>query len=609
MSATIMALECALRMQLEHKHFVTKVQSPDGKLVNILKVSTMYESIAGKEDNFPADTRTVLETITRYKEHLSLERVHHFVLPRCWELTQLAVQCGREFKSEISCAVSKGTETVFIHFHYPLLAQIDHEFDVIEALLFDPHRRTHHDFNASYFLKFEDTDSLESYLNAIWPKMDMGPNPNLHGNEMALNRVKVEVIALNPNLRTRPRIMVQELKRDFAALAAKMEAVRQRGDIGDIGNDEDDDMDIEMVDHQNNAHFGYQRERVNAMPMHRDYRQQSGSPDRDQNRNQNRNDRDQRVQIQPLQTAQSLDMKRNQNAVPFDRSNHSRSRSAAAMSPDPVVGPQAVGPQAVRPQAIAPQIANQNGDQEQIQILQATVQSLQEMVNTLRSDKERALSQCDAMRSTLDQRANGHSQNADANAEILKLRRNRSYLIEQLQQRNDEMDRLRTQFEQMKTAKNEEIELRDTQIASLQQQVDDLQARQLANGNGNRLGVNQPNPRRLDRGGSSRSAFGFGLEEAEKRRIIEKQKALEHTIGLESVMSAINENGERFVQCPTPNCQNGAIVPDHVLKFECNECGQKWCPKCKRSYHHNETCKEYADRKALEEQMNDAQLR
>merc|ERR1712233_266145 len=80
-------------------------------------------------------------------------------------------------------------------------------------------------------------------------------------------------------------------------------------------------------------------------------------------------------------------------------------------------------------------------------------------------------------------------------------------------------------------------------------------------------------------------------------------------IGLESVMSAINENGERFVQCPTPNCQNGAIVPDHVLKFECNECGQKWCPKCKRSYHHNETCKEYADRKALEEQMNDAQLR
>ena len=94
-SSAIMALECALALQLEHKHFVTAPKTNDRKLTTILKVAAMYKSTV------PPDTASVMVEVGRYRDHLFIERSHHFVLPQWSELTVFAVECGRLFQSNV----------------------------------------------------------------------------------------------------------------------------------------------------------------------------------------------------------------------------------------------------------------------------------------------------------------------------------------------------------------------------------------------------------------------------------------------------------------------------------------------------------------------------
>ena len=428
-----MALECALALQLEHKHFVTAPKTNDRKLTTILKVAAMYKSTV------PPDTASVMVEVGRYRDHLLIERHHQFVLPKWTELTLFAVECGRAFQSEISCVVSKGTECIFVHFHFPLLAQMDHEFDVVEPLLFDAVPRPKGGLDGAHFLKFEDADSLESHLSSIWPK----------GTEV--DTVSVEAMSLNPNLRTRPKIVRQEMQRDFDALAVRMQSVGPSPKQQHFASSA-------MSKAESN---GNGQNAVNAVMA-----MEEEAAVRGQGQGQQ-----QHIELRPDPNLKPFGYPRLEPMAPnmnMDRNHAQPARSA-------------LNPNAVPFDATTERV-NPDGDRERVLILEATVKSLEDTVNELKSER-------DALRMKMDQNGNGQNENA----EILKLTENRNYLIKQLQQRNDELTALRadferqrqewmaeerkafsTQFQQMVRSKDSEIEIGKAQVASLQQQVEEL---------------------------------------------------------------------------------------------------------------------------------------
>eukprot|EP01084_Bolivina_argentea_P216625 367976_1 len=209
-----MALECAMQLQLEHKNYVNKIQGDKDKIKQILRIASMYKS------DIHTDVEDIMENISRYKNNLCKERFHQILVPNWSELSSFIKIIGKEFRSEVSCVVTKPPETVFIHFYFPLLGTNEGELGIIQPLIFDSHTRTERDLHGAHMLRFEDIDSFEKYLTLLWPKVGIGNSPSLRENEV--NTANIYVITLNPQLRDKPKLNMKQLQRAFNALAVKV---------------------------------------------------------------------------------------------------------------------------------------------------------------------------------------------------------------------------------------------------------------------------------------------------------------------------------------------------------------------------------------------------
>ena len=91
-SCTIMALECALRLQLEHKNYVSSIIPDQQKIKEILRIASMYKS------DVHTDVDDIMTSVTRYKMNLTRERFHQMLVPNWKELSKFVVSVGKEFK-------------------------------------------------------------------------------------------------------------------------------------------------------------------------------------------------------------------------------------------------------------------------------------------------------------------------------------------------------------------------------------------------------------------------------------------------------------------------------------------------------------------------------
>jgi hypothetical protein len=88
-----------------------------------------------------------------------------------------------------------------------------------------------------------------------------------------------------------------------------------------------------------------------------------------------------------------------------------------------------------------------------------------------------------------------------------------------------------------------------------------------------------------------------------KKHMTDEEFARYERLKLRATLNAIPD----FRWCIAPNCDNGQIhdVEGGTI-FTCNSCKYKSCTTCEREFHDGETCEQYTERMAAQDDLNKA---
>eukprot|EP01083_Nonionella_stella_P220000 787543_1 len=584
-SCTIMALECAMLFQLEHKNYINTIVPDKRKIAQILKVASMYKS------DKHTDVLDIMPNISRYTNHLKREREHQILVPNWNDLSKFLIQTGKELRSEISCVVTKPPETIFIHFHFPLLG-VDGRFDITQPMLFDSHTRTERDIFGAHILRFEDIVSFETYLKLLWPEIPMGDNPTMYENQV--NTVNIDVITLDPNLRKKPLLNVNQLQGEFDALSSKMnQSYNQRESYSYHGDYSDQTVviptqsnkplmpgDIGDVHHNGEQDDGFMI--VGADAVYDEILQEKDKTIKLKDKTIKEKEKA-IVTLKSFVKKKSMELKEAQETIKTVQNK--------------------------KLLLLNEQTSNQN-DEAQVHMLQKQLLEANSMEDDLRSimemEKEQWITQETAkfneehQNMLIDQELEIHKINDEKNKVIAALKQERDNLLAELKPYRDEKRRI--------------AELNRTYTCPIC--MDEFKVQEDAFLMDCDHILNTECARRT-----------FNADVTDHKRLPQCPKCLAENITTwvtpQQLEWVLDQQTMRFYHdlciqvalrqekcffCPTADCKFFATITDDVEVFSCNTCGHAYCTKCKRAYHRNETCKEYKDRKCKEETMNEEQL-
>jgi len=679
-SCTIMGLEAAMRFQLEHKHFATRIESDLQKIDNILRVASLYKSA------YHTDVDDVMHAVSWYREHLVRERCHQINVPRWKELTEFVVRMAQELVADISCVVTKPPETIFVHFCFPFLDKNDYSY--CTPLLFDSHARPERGLRGAHMLRFENFASFYDYLSMLWPKVPMDADANLLQTQV--NIVNIDVITLDANLRRKPKLNLKKLQQEFDALAATFRTPKQSPAPLRSPKQLPSSSGIMSATGIGGDSFGFsgqqtQNPKMSTLPAAQlaasvavgetDVRNPANFMSSSYNEygtgvasfgfsgQQSQQKQNPKMSSSPsAQFAASAVMQNSSNEYEAEKSD---SRIE------------------VRFAAYEKRIAEAEATiQQQNQRIENQKQFIKDKSVELRKMTEQHIALQTEYDSLL---AKLSADTDDAQSQVKQTESKRQYLVQQMKKMRSEkqemeqthateISNLKTRFEREQTEwKNRETSVFNSYVQQINEQnASELQKRdqQIEQRNAEtqklKLGVAaleaelkpyRDEKRRIEelnrtftcaictdefkvQGDCFMMDCGHMLDRecaihCFKTLNIQTQKKLPYCpecsanhnmttkvkeqqlelLGDHQLMehyyalsAQLGMSGLRIFHCPTPDCQFSAEAPENLLQFQCNVCGQSYCPKCKRTYHHRETCEEYAQRKCKEEQMSEQQL-